>query len=68
MYKIIYTNANDFIRQEAEEHGYDYVDAQFALGYEVGLIDGSFFAWVKTAQYGRTLASTDVKSYCQVRA
>lgn len=48
--KIIYTTADDFIKQEIAEYGHDYVDRQFDLGYEPGLVTAlgeSFWAWVK---------------------
>lgn len=44
--KIIYTTEQDFLEQEIAEHGFDYVDAQFALGYVPALINGEFWKWV----------------------
>ena len=38
--KIITTTAEDFFRAEVDEHGWDYVDAQFARGYEPTLVNG----------------------------
>lgn len=38
--KIITTTANDFIKQEVDEYGWDYVDDMFAQGYEPTLING----------------------------
>lgn len=38
--KIITTSADDFIRAEVAEWGWDYVDAKFAEGYEPTLING----------------------------
>lgn len=68
--KIIYTTVEDFIKQEIEEHGWDYVEAQFALGYEPCLIDGNFFAWVNTEHEGisgfvsrNPLVSNDTSNY-----
>jgi len=48
--KIIYTTADDFIKQEIAEYGHDYVERQFDLGYEPGLVTAlgeSFWTWVK---------------------
>jgi len=48
--KIIYTTAEDFIKQEIAEYGHDYVERQFGLGYEPGLVSAlgeSFWTWVK---------------------
>lgn len=48
--KIIYTTAEDFIKQEIAEYGHDYVDRQFDLGYEPGLVSAlgeSFWTWMK---------------------
>lgn len=46
--KIIYTTEEDFIKQEIAEHGFDYVDRQFELGYIPALIQPEgFWCWAK---------------------
>jgi hypothetical protein len=38
--KIITTTAEDFVKSEIDEWGFDYVDDMFAQGYEPTLING----------------------------
>lgn len=63
MYKIIYTTVEDFIKQEIEEHGHDYVEAQFALGCEPILIDGLFYSWVRV---NNTNSSLGAVTFCKI--
>lgn len=44
--KIITTNADDFVRAEVDEWGFDYVEAKFATGYEPTLVNG-VWCWYK---------------------
>lgn len=45
LYKTAST-ADDFIRAEVEEHGWDYVEGKFALGYEPMAPNG-FWVWMQ---------------------
>jgi hypothetical protein len=38
--KIITTSYEDFIKSEIKEHGFDYVEAQFLMGYEPAFTNG----------------------------
>jgi hypothetical protein len=53
---IITTTYEDFVKSEITEHGYDYVEAQFLLGYEP-LRQNGVWIWGKnvTAQLLRSI-------------
>lgn len=38
--RIITTTAEDFVKSEIDEWGFDYVEAKFADGYEPTLVNG----------------------------
>ncbi len=38
--RIITTTYEDFVTSEIAEHGHDFVEAQFLMGYEPTLING----------------------------
>lgn len=44
-------SANEFVKAEADEHGYDYVESQFASGYEPMLVNG-VCCWCEKNDYG----------------
>jgi hypothetical protein len=54
--KIITTTYDDFIKNEIAEHGHDYVEAQFLLGYEP-LRQNGIWVWGKnvTSQLLRSI-------------
>lgn len=59
--KIITTTMDDFVKNEIEEHGHDYVEAQFIIGYEPVSINGVWCWGSKTDVLSR-LSSTAISS------
>jgi hypothetical protein len=53
--RIIYTSEEDFLVNEINEHGHDYVEAQFALGY-VPAFSG-FWHWIESNRRGMELTN-----------
>jgi hypothetical protein len=51
--RIIYTSEEDFLVNEINEHGHDYVEAQFALGY-VPAFSG-FWHWIESRRTSNVL-------------
>lgn len=45
--KIITTTIEDFIKAEIAEHGHDYVEAQFLMGFEPTIVNG-IWVWFKS--------------------
>lgn len=58
--KIITTTLEDFVNNEIAEHGHDYVEAQFLLGYEP-LRQNGVWIWGKNVT-SQLLRSIDVNS------
>jgi len=57
---IVTTTYEDFVKNEIAEHGYDYVEAQFLLGYEP-LRQNGVWVWGKNVTT-QLLRSIDVGS------
>jgi len=57
--KIVTTIANDFIRSEVNEWGWEYVDSKFDEGYEPMLVNG-VWVWATPVPVSSTLDTNTI--------